>query len=360
MASQKTNPSSMSVYDMAIRLLLLLALLWGVLYIVQPFLVPVLWAAILAIAIYPLHQRLQALLGGRQRLASTLITLLALTGLLVPVALGSLSTFESVSGQLAQLEQGTLEIAPPREKLRDWPLVGERIYSAWEALAADPRAYLKAHEETVRKTVHTAIAAAEGLLEGTLLFAVSLIIMGVFLPAAGRWSLIFERLAARLSGNAEMGRELLQISIDSIRSVANGVVGVAIIQGVAFGLVSWPMGVPYLALWAGLVMLLTILQLPALIVIGPVIAYVFAQTDGIQATVYAIIAVLIGMSDVVLKPMLLGKGVVIPMPVILIGALGGMFSMGLIGLFTGTVIVSLGYLLLRRWLDSQAEAVREV
>ena len=67
-------------------------------------------------------------------------------------------------------------------------------------------------------------------------------------------------------------------------------------------------------------------------------------------TVYLIIA---GLADNVLKPILLGRGVDVPMPVVLIGALGGMVGMGLIGLFIGSVILAIGYQLLWAWVDRE-------
>jgi predicted PurR-regulated permease PerM len=97
-------------------------------------------------------------------------------------------------------------------------------------------------------------------------------------------------------------------------------------------------------------MFLTIIQLPALIIIAPVIAYVFSQGSGTAETVFTIYMLIVGASDGVLKPMLMGRGVDIPMLVILIGAIGGMMLMGMIGLFVGAVIFALSYKLFELWI----------
>ena len=100
-----------------------------------------------------------------------------------------------------------------------------------------------------------------------------------------------------------------------------------------------------------------ILQLPALIVSLPVVAYLWGFTEHSTVingvlTVYLLVA---GAADNVLKPILLGRGVDVPMPVVLLGALGGMVGAGIIGLFIGAVVLSVGYELFMGWVDELPE-----
>jgi len=128
----------------------------------------------------------------------------------------------------------------------------------------------------------------------------------------------------------EKGLEWSKLSVLTVRSVAVGVIGVAVIQA-SFALLGLlVMGVPFAMLIALAIMFLTIIQLPALIVIAPVIAYVFSYADGTGATIFAIYMLLVGASDGILKPILMGRGVDVPMLVILIGAIGGMILMGMV------------------------------
>ena len=149
----------------------------------------------------------------------------------------------------------------------------------------------------------------------------------------------------------ERGREWGDLSILTVRSVANGVVGVAIVQAGLAVVGMLFMHVPLAPLWAVMIMFLTIIQLPALIVIGPVIAYVFSYADGVGATIFAVYMLIVGGIDGVLKPLLMARGVDIPMLVILVGAIGGMMLMGMIGLFIGAVVFALAYKLFMVWLD---------
>ena len=98
-------------------------------------------------------------------------------------------------------------------------------------------------------------------------------------------------------------------------------------------------------------MIFAIIQVPPLIVMIPAIAIVFSYADTTPAIIFTIYVILVGASDNVLKPMLLGKGLETPMLVILIGALGGMMFQGLLGLFIGPVVLALGYRLYSVWVS---------
>jgi predicted PurR-regulated permease PerM len=147
--------------------------------------------------------------------------------------------------------------------------------------------------------------------------------------------------------------------VATIRSVAQGVIGIAIIQAMlaAPGLII--MDVPAAGVWVFAILVLTIVQLPALIVLGPIIFYVFSVADSTSAVIFAIYMLLVGSSDALLKPLLLGRGVDVPMLVILLGAIGGMVFSGIIGLFTGAVGLALGYTLITVWANDDLEATAE-
>jgi len=151
----------------------------------------------------------------------------------------------------------------------------------------------------------------------------------------------------------QRGEEWANLSALTVRSVATGVIGVAVIQAVLALIGLMLMGVPFAPVIAIVIMFLTIIQMPALIVIAPVIAYVFSQGSGTAEVIFAVYMLIVGASDGVLKPMLMGRGVDIPMLVILIGAIGGMMLMGMIGLFVGAVIFALFYKLFELWLAEE-------
>ena len=143
---------------------------------------------------------------------------------------------------------------------------------------------------------------------------------------------------------------MTDMSILTIRSVVKGVLGVAVIQTIlgAIGLVA--IGVPAPGLWAGAILVLAIIQLPPIIILGPIAVWVFSVAEPVPATIFLVYSMIVSVSDAFLKPMLLGRGVATPMLVILIGAIGGAMTIGIIGLFLGAVVLALGYELLTAWM----------
>jgi predicted PurR-regulated permease PerM len=163
---------------------------------------------------------------------------------------------------------------------------------------------------------------------------------------------IYERFAGPVKGP-----RLHKISAATVRSVATGVIGVAFIQSLLLGLGFIFAGVPGAGVLAIVVLLLGIVQLPAMLVSLPVIIYLWvggdaSTTSNIIFSVYLLIA---GMADNVLKPLLLGRGVDVPMPIVLFGALGGMVSAGIIGLFIGAILLSVGYQLFVEWVAESSQ-----
>jgi predicted PurR-regulated permease PerM len=106
-------------------------------------------------------------------------------------------------------------------------------------------------------------------------------------------------------------------------------------------------------------LVLGIAQVPALLVTLPVIVYVWASGSygTTAAIVYSVLLFIGGMLDNVLKPLLLGRGVDAPMPVILLGALGGLATSGILGMFIGATLLTLGYQIFMRWVADNPDVV---
>ncbi|HFD81591.1 MAG TPA: AI-2E family transporter [Gammaproteobacteria bacterium] len=336
--------------DAAIRISLLAGLVVWCFNIVRPFLLPVLWGAILAVAIYPLFLRLRALLGGREKLASVLITLVALAILITPTVMLTDSLVHRSKNLAAEIEAGTLSVPPPPAKVRQWPVVGERLYEAWSLSSTNLEAALEQFKPQVAAASKFLLRTAAGAGKGILMFVVSILIAGALLVYARNSSAAMETIATRLLGD-KAGRELVDIAGATIRSVAQGVLGVALIQAVLASIGLIVMGVPYAGLWTLLVLLLAIVQLPPLLILAPIIVYVFSVADTTPAILFMIWSTLVSVSDAFLKPLFLGRGMDIPMLVVLMGAIGGMILSGIIGLFVGAVVLAVGYTLFVAWLE---------
>ena len=144
---------------------------------------------------------------------------------------------------------------------------------------------------------------------------------------------------------------MAELAASSVRSVTRGVLGVAVIQSLLAGLGMLAVDVPAAGLWTLLILILAVMQLPSMLVLIPVIFYVFSVSSTVTAVLFTIWAVLIGLSDNVLKPLLMGHGSSVPMLILFMGSLGGFMAGGILGLFIGAVVLSLGYTVFMAWVD---------
>jgi predicted PurR-regulated permease PerM len=340
--------------EAAIRIGLVVLLVLWCFNIIQPFIMLVLWGAIFAVAIYPLFLKFSAMLGGRQKTAATVITLVTLALLITPTVMLTESAIENSQHMAQQLREGTFNIPPPPDKVQTWPLVGNKLYSTWDLAATNLGAAASKYKEQLTGLGKWLLSAAAGAGITVLQFVISIIIAGVLLVYAKNSCRGIEVVAARLMGGRN-GKEFTEMAGATIRSVAQGVLGVAVIQSILAGIGLLVMGVPYAGVWTLLVLLLAIVQLPSIIILGPIIIYVFSVAATVPAVLFMIWSLMVGLSDNVLKPLLLGRGLDIPMLVILMGAIGGMVLSGLVGLFVGAVVLAVGYRLFTAWLGQGAQ-----
>jgi predicted PurR-regulated permease PerM len=190
---------------------------------------------------------------------------------------------------------------------------------------------------------------AAGIGAGIVVFVLALLVAGVVMTHGASGQRTAVAIATRLF-SPRRGPQIAHLCTTTIRAVAQGVVGIAFIQMLLIGVGLVVMGIPAAGVIALLVLLLGIMQLPVLLVAVPVVIYAFAHYGtGPSTIIFTVWTLLAGVAEHVLKPLLLGRGVAVPMPVILIGALGGMVTSGIIGLFIGPVILAVGYELFMGW-----------
>ncbi len=342
-----------NMVESALRIALIAVLLWMAFDIIRPFLVPLVWGAIIAIAAYPIARKLGIRLGGRTGVASAVVSAGLILLLVLPSYQLTDSLISAVRNLAGNVEAGPLKVPPPSPQVAEWPLIGEKVYAQWslastnlEAVLGDFRPQLQALLSRVGSSL------ARGLL-GVGLFAVSLIVAGFFMAHASSAATAARRLFVRLAGE-HPGGEWAGMVVATVRSVLLGVVGVAIIQSVLCAIGLFTLGVPGAAIWSAAILFLAIAQLPLILVVLPLVIWAYSSQDTTSATLFAIWMVLAALSDNLLKPMLIGRGLEVPMPVILIGAIGGMLAFGIIGLFAGAVVLSVWYKLFREWLLQEA------
>jgi predicted PurR-regulated permease PerM len=336
----------------------LLVLLTWCFTIMRPFIGIVVWAVIIAVAIYPLHVSLTARLGNREKMSAFLLALAGLAIILIPTWILGESTFGSLKVLAGDLKAGTLTVPPPSDDVARWPLIGERVHAVWSEAATNLEATLTQYDEQLKDLGQRVVGFVTGTMIGVFQFVFSTIIAGVLLMQAKGGYTATRNIAVSLVGNVD-GERFTDMSILTIRSVVKGVLGVAVIQALASAIGLALIGVPAAGLWAFAVLVLAIIQLPPILVLGPIAFWVFSVADTVPATIFLIYAIVVSGSDAVLKPMLLGRGVETPMLVILIGAIGGAMASGIIGLFIGAVVLALGYELLVAWMAPDEEEPAE-
>lgn len=342
-----------SLIESSLRISLLFILLIAVVDIIRPFTIPIMWGLIIAMAAFPLVKWLQPKIGNRRGLAASLVTLFFILALVIPTWWVTDALVGGLKGLATAAETGELKVPPPPERLADVPLVGEKFSSTWASANQNLEAVLADRAEEIRSAITGLLKRVGNSLVGVAMFVISLLLAGGFMTFAERSSDLANRFFIRVGG-LHPGGEWAGLTVATVRSVLQGVVGVALIQSalIAVGLVV--AGIPGAAIWSVIVLFFAIAQLPALIVVLPIIVYAFNTFDTTPAIIFAVWQLMAGASDNVLKPLLMGRGLDIPMPVILIGAIGGMISAGIIGLFAGAVVLSIAYRLFTTWLEQQS------
>jgi len=339
--------------ESSIRIGLILFIVVWCFQIARPFLELIIWGIILAIATQPIYATLCHAIGGRRAIAASILVVGSLLVLIVPSVLLTTNLVESATQLAEKVEAGTLDVPPPPAGVADWPIVGDQVHAFWAAASRNLDTALDSLHPQLKAVGRWVLATATSAGIGLLLFALSIVLAGVLLasgePAADAARRVAERLVPA------RGAELVALADGTVQSVTRGILGTALIQAFLAGIGMLVAGVPAFGLWSLLVLLLAVVQLPTLIVLLPIIFWVFATSSTALAVLFAIWSLAVGLSDNILKPLLLGRGSDVPMLVIFIGAIGGFMRAGIIGLFVGAVVMAVGYNLFKWWLENSLE-----
>jgi predicted PurR-regulated permease PerM len=350
MKETNTNPN---IYDTSIRLVFLALIIAWCLMILLPFTSIILWGFILASAFYPLHSKMVKIMGGKPKLASLIIVLACLAIFIVPAWLFLDSLIDNMKEFKTSFLAGNPTLPPPSDSVKTWPVIGEKLYEIWYSASTDlGQTILKYKSELVgvgSKIAKGIISVGGGILQ----LLIALIIAGVLLSLPGTGESM-RKVVRKLADRR--GDEFADLVNKTVGNVVKGVLGVAFIQAILVGIGFFLAEVPYSGIWTLLVFLLAVLQIPPPLVVIPVAVYLFLEKSTVTAILWTVYLMLGGISDNILKPILLGKGAPVPMLVIFLGVIGGFMLSGFIGLFTGAIVMSLGYKLFIAWVNTGPEA----
>jgi predicted PurR-regulated permease PerM len=348
---------SRKLLDVLIRAGLVFALAVLCYRIFSPFISLMAWALILAVTLYPAHQKLARRMRGKQGLAATLLVLAGIVLIVAPTAVLLVALGHSVHEFVGSVQDNTLRIPAPSPSVAEWPVVGTKAYGLWSQAHEDLPAAVQSMQPQLGDLARNAVEMVASIAGAVLLFLFAFVIAGIMMAfgqsGAGSARSIFDRIFG-----IGRGKEFARLSTATIRAVALGVLGVALIQAIVFGLLLMVARVPFAGVLAMIVLVLAIAQVPAMLVTLPVVVYIWWSGDygTAAAATYTVLLLLAGALDNVLKPLLLGRGVEAPMPVILLGALGGLASAGIMGMFVGATLLALGYQIFMWWVVTNPDA----
>lgn len=336
--------------DMAVRIALVAGVVYVSFLLLRPVVPLLLWAVILAVAVFPLYVQLRGRAHLRAGLAATFLSILLLVLLLTPVVLLSTSAIETLDAYGRLLLQGNHIVPPPPESVRDWPLVGARLYEAWLAASNDSRTFLTTHVGQIASFGRWIGRVAAGVAFEVLQFAAAIVIAGVLLAYSETLGATVRGLAGRIAD--ARGRHFVEIAGSTIRNVSQGVIGVALLQSALLGLGMLVANVPFAGALTFACLVLAIVQVGPNIVMIPVIIWMWVAMPAAHAALFTVYTAPLLLLDNVLRPILMARGLQTPMAVILAGVICGTLAGGLIGLFVGPVVLAVFYDLVTTWMGT--------
>ncbi len=340
------------VLDASINIGLTALLVISCLLILKPFVPLLVWGTIIAIASYPRFEKLKNVLGGRGGWTAVIWTLLLLLILIFPIFLFARGVVESGQNLIARIHDGTLLIPPPPAGIETWPLIGAPLSRMWTAASTDLTQLLIRFAPEIKTAIPEILSASAGVGLTVMQFFLAILVSGALLANALPVTKLANALSIRIFG--EKGHEYQQLVGSTIRSVTFGILGVALIQS-AFAAVGFLLvGIPGAGAWSVIFLIGALLQVGGIVLI-PAVIYIFATTSTTKAVIFLVWCMFVGAMDNVLKPILLGRGAAVPIAVVFLGAVGGFVALGLVGLFVGAIVLSVGYKLFLAWIEDRAE-----
>lgn len=340
--------------ELSIRLFVIGFLAYWTFVIVAPFGAMIVWSVVLAVALFPLFDRLSAALGGRATIAAALITLAALLLVIAPVMWMGAGFVDPVKTLIAGFESGDIVIPPPPQSVKAWPIVGEQIFAWWELASTNIRSALAQIMPQLKPVGEFLLGMARNAGVGTLKFLLSVILSGFLLAYAGPLMLGMRALARRIEPTN--GVNYLNLAGATINAVSRGVMGLSIMQAMIGGAGMWLAEVPGAGLLTIAILVLGIVQIGPLLIVAPVVFWAWTTLTTPAAVGLTICMLSVNYMDNVLKPFIFAHGLSTPIPVIFLGVIGGVLAHGVAGLFVGPVVLAVVWELGSAWIAEEMDA----
>jgi predicted PurR-regulated permease PerM len=354
------RPSVGRIFDILLPLFLVALLIALCVQLLLPFVGLLVWTIILAICFKPLHQRLIVKRGMSSRRSAVIIGLGLSALVLVPTSIAAFSAARSIPELVVAVQSGDRQVRPPPARLKQLPIVGERAHAAWTQASTDLPAFTKKYGTQIAAFTKTLLGMAAGLFTAVLALVLAIVFAAICLAYAVPLRAYLGRVFTRITGTVDSAEHYMNLIAATVRSVANGVIGVAFVQALLVGIGFFAIGMPGAGLLSLLAMAFGVVQVPVILITLPAILYAFAVKSTTIAVIFTIWSLVAGLSDAFLKPLMIGHGLEVPMPVILLGVIGGVIAFGLVGLFIGAVVLAVGYVLFGEWVGAAAPGTEDI
>jgi predicted PurR-regulated permease PerM len=343
------NPQQRDLAQITLGVLFIGGLIVASFWILQPFLPAVIWATMVVVATWRVMLGLQARLWGKRALAVAVMTLSLLLVLVVPLSLAIGTIVENTDRIVAWGHTlAEFRLGPPPDWVVGLPMVGAKLQQFWEQIAADGVQDLAARLEPYAVNVTKWFAAEIGSFGLLFLQFLLTVVIAAILYAGGESAAAWlRRFGHRLAG--ERGESAVVLAAQAIRGVALGVVVTALVQSVLGGIGLAVARVPMAAVLTAVMFMLCIAQLGPILVLAPAVAWMFWSGEHGWGSFLLVWTVIVGSLDNVLRPYLIKKGADLPLLLIFAGVIGGMLTLGLVGIFVGPVVLAVTYTLVDAW-----------
>ena len=349
--TDREPPPQDSVIPLAVEPVLRIGALGLLIYacviLIWPFVSILVWSVVLAVALYPLFKRISFWLGGRPRLAAAVVTVLSLLVVIGPATWLTLGLIDSVRTISDQFDLSKMSLPPPPAGVKTWPIIGEQLYQFWDLASTNVTSALAELAPYLKPVGSSLLSIAGDAGVGFLKFLGAIVIAGFMFPAVPALAEAARKIARRF---ATRGDELVELAAATIRSVSVGVVGISALQALLAGAAFIVAGVPAASLLTSAVLILGIIQIGPSIVLLPLIVWSWFAMDLTKALLFTCYLAPVSLSDNLLRPLVMARGLSTPMPVILLGVLGGTIAAGITGLFLGPIVLAVVWELLLPWL----------
>jgi predicted PurR-regulated permease PerM len=349
-SSSRRDEFTTTIVDLVIRLAALAALLYFALMLIYPFISVVIWSAVLTVTLYPTFDWLAFRLGGRRRLAAVLITVLSLLIVIGPATWLALDLIQSLQLISRHLDLSTISIPSPAESVKRWPVIGHQVYEFWYLASTNLSAALTQIVPQLKPLGGGLLRIAAGAGLGMLKFLASIVVAGFLLPLGSSLAGGAKRFARRLA--SKRGEDFVNLAGSTIRSVSLGVIGISVVQALLAGIGVIIAGVPGASLITSAVLICGIIQIGPAIILIPVAIWSWTVMEHTTALLFTAYMIAVNLFDNVARPLIIGRGLKTPIPVTLVGVIGGTLAYGISGLFLGPIVLAVSWELLVAWTSS--------